>query len=101
MIVDEFRRSIAPAIFKIIALLSDKEKDVRWQAIDSLEKFSEQGKNTQYGDEGWLTNIVDEFCEFVASAIPSIITLLGDEDKGVCHHAARSLGKFSEQGNIP
>ena len=43
-IVAEFRESIAPAILKIITLLSDEQVNVRCQAVDSLGTFSKQGK---------------------------------------------------------
>ena len=44
MIVAEFRKYLVPAIPGIIALLGDENKNVRWQAVHSLGKFSELGK---------------------------------------------------------
>lgn len=44
ILLAEFRESITPAIPKLIALLSDRNLDVRMAGAHALLKLSEQGK---------------------------------------------------------
>ena len=44
----EFRELVEPVIPHIIALLGDKERNVRKAAADALSKLSEQGKVSNF-----------------------------------------------------
>jgi HEAT repeat protein len=94
----DFRESIVSAIPQIVALLSDRDWDVRSAGANALLKLSEQGKNIKYSGLALLMSSVAEFQESIGSTIPQIITFLSNSNSDICLGSATALLELSEQG---
>ena len=96
----EFHPLIEPAIPGIISLLKDKHESIRKAGIDALSKISEHGKRVSLSPWHlvWLIDIVAKFGLSIEPAIPVIIALLKDSDKGVRKAGADAVSKLLSQG---
>jgi HEAT repeat protein len=96
--VAEFQESIGSAIPQIITFLSDSNSHICSAGAVALSKLSEQGKNIKYSGLALLMSSVAKFQVSIVPAIPQIIALLSNSDRGVRSAGANTLSKLSEQG---
>jgi HEAT repeat protein len=96
--VAEFRESIGSTIPQIITFLHDSDRGVCLAGANTLSKLSEQGKNIKYSGLALVMSSVAEFQVSIVPAIPQIIALLSNSDRGVRSAGANTLSKLSEQG---
>jgi len=91
---------IKPAIPGITSLLKDNHQSIRKAGIDALSKISEHGKRVSLSPWHvvWLIDIVAKFQPLIEPAIPVIIALLKDGDKGVRKAGADAVSKLLCQG---
>jgi len=99
-ITAEFRAFIATAIPQVITLLNDRDWEIHREAIDSLAKLSQQGKITNFFYLLSRMSITAALREFIAPAIPCIITLLSDAAWKLRKEAVNALTILLEQGSI-